>query len=376
MTTNLSRRAWLQRSAMAAAVLPISRWYQPDDSNAYTHRLPNPAGKIRLNANENPYGPSENAKKAMVESMSEANRYPRDFIAKLQEAIATREGLTPEHVLITAGSTELLGLAGLANGMGGGELVACHPTFDFLMVYAERLGCTWARTPLDKKFQYDLHALDGLIGPRTKLIFVCNPNNPTGIEIPYPRLKSFCGAYGSKYPLYVDEAYIELSNGGRKGSMAGLIEQQPKLIIGRTFSKVHGLAGMRIGYALAQPDMIKAMGNLQTTRNIPISALAAAAAIAALNDPDFENFSRAKIIEGRKMVNDAFDSWGVEYLESSTNFVFFKNEKFTTDPVEAMAKENILIRSYDYVPGWSRVSIGTTEEMEMFIAAAKKYVVS
>ncbi len=376
MTTNLSRRAWLQRSAMAAAVLPISRWYQPDDSNAYTHHLPDPAGKIRLNANENPYGPSENAKKAMIESMSEANRYPRDLIGKLQEAIATREGLTPEHVLITAGSTELLGLAGLANGMGGGELVACHPTFDFLMVYAERLGCTWARTPLDKKFQYDLHALDNAIGPKTKLIFVCNPNNPTGIEIPYPRLKSFCGAHGSKYPLYVDEAYIELSNGGRKGSMAGLIEQQPKLIIGRTFSKVHGLAGMRIGYALAQPDMIKAMGNLQTTRNIPISALAAAAAIAALNDPDFENFSRGKILEGRKMVNDAFDSWGVEYLESSTNFVFFKNEKFTTDPVEAMAKENILIRSYDYVPGWSRVSIGTTEEMEMFIAAAKKYVVT
>ena len=372
MTTNLSRRAWLQRSAMAAAVLPISRWYQPD-GNGYTHQLPDPTGKIRLNANENPYGPSDNAKKAMVDSMSEANRYPRDFIAKLQEAIATREGLTPEHVLITAGSTELLGLAGLTNGMGGGELVACHPTFDFLMVYAERLGSTWARTPLDKKFQYDLHALDKVIGSNTKLIFVCNPNNPTGMEIPYPRLKSFCGEHGSKYPLFIDEAYIELSNGGRKSSMAGLIEQQPKLIIGRTFSKVHGLAGMRIGYALAQPDMIKAMSNLQTTRSLPISALAAAAAIAALNDPDFENFSRGKIIEGRKMVSDAFDSWGVEYLESSTNFVFFKNDKFKSDPVEAMAKENILIRSYDYVPGWSRVSIGTIEEMEKFIQAMGKY---
>lgn len=375
MTTNLSRRAWLQRSAMAAAVLPISRWYQPD-SNGYTQHLPDPTGKIRLNSNENPYGPSENARKAMMDSMAEANRYPRDFISKLKEDIATREGLTPDHVLITAGSTELLALAGLTYGLGGGELVACHPTFDFMMVFAERLGCTWARTPLDKKFQYDLHALDKVIGPKTKLIFVCNPNNPTGMEIPYPRLKSFCGAHASKYPLFVDEAYIELSNGGRKSSMALLIEQQPKLIIGRTFSKVHGLAGMRIGYALAQPDMINAMSNLQTTRNVPVSALAASAAIASLKDTTFEDYCRGRILEGRKMVNDAFDSWGVEYLESSTNFVFFRNEKFTTDPVEAMAKENILIRSYDYVPGWSRVSIGTIEEMEMFIAAAKKYVVA
>ena len=373
MTTNLSRRTWLQRSAMAAAVLPISRWYLPDN-NEYTQRLPDPTGKIRLNLNENPYGPGESARKAMMDSIGEANRYPREFISKLQQEIAAREGLTPEHVLITAGSTELLGLAGLTNGMGGGELVACHPTFDFLMLFAERLGCTWARTPLDKKYQYDLHALDNLIGSKTKLIFVCNPNNPTGLEIPYGRLKSFCGAHGSKYPLYIDEAYIELSNGGRKSSMAGLIEQQPKLIIGRTFSKVFGLAGMRVGYALAHPDMIKAMSNLQTTRSMSISALAAAAAMASLKDAEFENFSRNKIIGGRKMVSDAFDSWGVDYLESSTNFVFFKNEKFGTNPVEAMAKENILIRSYDYVAGWSRVSIGTTEEMEMFIAAAKKYV--
>lgn len=375
MTTNLSRRAWLQRSAMAAAVLPISRWYLPD-GNGYTQQLPDLTGKIRLNSNENPYGPSENSKKAMMDSMAEANRYPRDFITKLKEEIATREALTPEHVLIAAGSTELLGLAGLTFGLGGGELAACHPTFDFMMVFAERLGCTWARTPLDKKFQYDLHALDKIIGPKTKLIFVCNPNNPTGIEIPYPRLKSFCGAHGTKYPLFVDEAYIELSNGGRKGSMAGLIEQQPKLIIGRTFSKVHGLAGMRIGYALAQPDMIKAMSNLQSTRGMSVSALAASAALASLKDPAFEDYCRGRILEGRKMVNDTFDQWGVEYLESSTNFVFFKNEKFATDPVEAMAKENILIRSYDYVPGWSRVSIGTVEEMEMFLTAAKKYVVS
>ena len=373
MTTNLSRRAWIQRSAMAAAVLPISRWYQPENEN-YVNALPKPDGKIRLNANENPYGPSESARKAITDSLNEANRYPWEIIKKLREDIAAREGLTSEHVMITAGSTELLGLAGLINGMQGGELVACHPTFDFLMLYAERLGCTWARTPLDKNFQYDLHALDSAIGPRTKLIFVCNPNNPTGIEIPYNRLKSFCGAHASKYPVYIDEAYIELSKGGRKSSMAGLINEQPKLIIGRTFSKIHGLAGLRVGYALAQPDMIKTMTNLDTGRGMAISGLAAAAALASLKDGAFETSCRNQIIAARDLVCKAFDDWGVKYLESSTNFVFFNNEKFSSDPVEAMEKENILIRSYDYVSGWSRVSIGTMEEMEMFVAAAKKYV--
>jgi histidinol-phosphate aminotransferase len=357
---------------MAAAVLPISRWYQPDRFDTASGSS-NP-GSIRLNSNENPYGPSESVRKAILDNLTEVNRYPWNAINSLKEEIAARENLTSDHVMITAGSTELLGLAGLAHGMQGGELVACHPTFDFLLVYAERLGCTWARTPLDKHFQYDLHALDNIVSTNTKLIFICNPNNPTGMEIPFPRLRSFCDAHASKYPVYVDEAYIELSPHGRKGSMAELVSQLPNLIIGRTFSKVHGLAGMRIGYALAHPDMIKKMSNLHTGRGMSISGLAAAAAMASLNDPEFEAFSRSKIIEGREKVSKAFDDWNVKYLPSATNFIFFQNDTFTMDPVEAMEKENILLRKYDYVPGWSRVSIGTTEEVNSFLEAIGKYV--
>jgi histidinol-phosphate aminotransferase len=296
-------------------------------------------------------------------------------MASLRDEIARRENLSPEHILLTAGSTELLGLVGLTYGLQGGEVVACHPTFDFMLAYAERLGCRWARTPLTSTYQYDLNGLDNACGSNTKLIFVCNPNNPTGIEIPTAELKSFCETQAKKYPVYVDEAYIELSPNGRESSMVSLVDSNPNIIVGRTFSKVHGLAGLRIGYAIANPVTIELLANFHIGRGMTISATSASAAIACLKDTEFEAFSRRKIIEGREMVCKAFDKWGIEYMPSAANFVFFKNDKFNMDPVEAMEKEDILIRSYDYFPGWTRVSVGTTEEMEAFIAAAQKYVV-
>ncbi len=375
MTTNtLSRRKWIQRSALAAAILPVSRWYPGSDDFNYTLRDRGAVGMTRLNSNENAYGPSDAARKAMIDSLAEANRYPWDYISALKEEIAAREGLTSDHILITAGSTELLGLAGLTFGINGGEILSCHPTFDFVMLYAAKMGCTWARTPVDANYQYDLGALTNASGPNTKLIFICNPNNPTSLELPHDDLKSFCEYHAMKYPVYIDEAYIEFSPNGRKNSMAGLVDKLPFLIVARTFSKVQGLAGMRIGYAVAQPDVITAMSNFCTTRSMGISVPSAAGAMACLKDNTFETYSREKIIEGRTMVCKAFDQWGVTYLPSATNFVFFKNDKFKVDPSTALENDNILIRKYDYLGSWSRVSIGTLEEMTTFVKAIGKYV--
>jgi len=358
---------------MAAAVLPVSRWYQPDQGELPSKRAVS-EGVIRLNMNENAYGPSEAARKAIMESLSEANRYPRHFTTALREEIAKRDNVTPDHVLLTAGSTELLGLAGLVFGLEKGDLVACNPTFDFLLLYAERLGCSWARTPLTPTYQQDLNGLDKACGSNTKLIFVCNPNNPTGIEIPTAELRSFCEAQAKKYPVYVDEAYVELSPNGRNSSMAGLVDSNPNIIVGRTFSKVHGLAGMRIGYAIANPVTIERLANLHTGRGMTLSCAAAAAALACLNDPEFENYSRTKIIEGREMVSKAFDKWGVEHLPSAANFIMFRNDKFSSDPVAALEKDNILLRKYDHLIGWTRVSIGTIDEMNAFLTAARKHI--
>ena len=373
MTQQISRRSWLKHSALAAAILPVSNWYLPDLRDTSLLNI-NGEAPIRLNSNENAYGPSESAKKAIIESLKDANRYPRNYTAKLREEIALREGLTPDHVLLTAGSTELLGLAGLVYGLDKGELVACNPTFDFLMLYAERLGCSWGRTTLTPEYQQDLNALDKACGSKTSLIFICNPNNPTGIEVPTQELKDFCETQSAKYPVYVDEAYVELSPNGRNSSMASLTLNNPNIIVGRTFSKVHGLAGMRIGYALANPVTIERLSNLHTGRGMTLSCASAAAALASLNDPDFEEYCRTKIIDNREMLSKAFDQMGVKYLPSAANFVLFSNDKFRTDPAESLEKDNILVRKYDHLYGWTRVSIGTTEEMEKFIAAVRKYI--
>ena len=373
MTQQISRRSWLKHSALAAAILPVSNWYLPDLRDTSLLNI-NGEAPIRLNSNENAYGPSESAKKAIIESLKDANRYPRNYTAKLREEIALREGLTPDHVLLTAGSTELLGLAGLVYGLDKGELVACNPTFDFLMLYAERLGCSWGRTTLTPEYQQDLNALDKACGSKTSLIFICNPNNPTGIEVPTQELKDFCETQSAKYPVYVDEAYVELSPNGRNSSMASLTLNNPNIIVGRTFSKVHGLAGMRIGYALANPVTIERLSNLHTGRGMTLSCTSAAAALASLNDPDFEAYCRTKIIDNREMLSKAFDQMGVKYLPSAANFVLFSNDKFRTDPAESLEKDNILVRKYDHLYGWTRVSIGTTEEMEKFIAAVRKYI--
>ena len=373
MTQQISRRSWLKHSALAAAILPVNNWYLPDLRDTSLLNI-NGEAPIRLNSNENAYGPSESAKKAIIESLKDANRYPRNYTAKLREEIALREGLTPDHVLLTAGSTELLGLAGLVYGLDKGELVACNPTFDFLMLYAERLGCSWGRTTLTPEYQQDLNALDKACGSKTSLIFICNPNNPTGIEVPTQELKDFCETQSAKYPVYVDEAYVELSPNGRNSSMASLTLNNPNIIVGRTFSKVHGLAGMRIGYALANPVTIERLSNLHTGRGMTLSCTSAAAALASLNDPDFEAYCRTKIIDNREMLSKAFDQMGVKYLPSAANFVLFSNDKFRTDPAESLEKDNILVRKYDHLYGWTRVSIGTTEEMEKFIAAVRKYI--
>ena len=228
--------------------------------------------------------------------------------------------------------------------------------------------------PLDANNQYDLATLGKMANGNTKLIFVCNPNNPTGVEIPYETLKDFCQSHASTYPVYVDEAYIELSSNGLKSSMASLIPSHHQLIVARTFSKVYGLAGMRIGYALAHPDIIKGMSDMHTGRTMTLSAPSAAAALACMKDSEFEEFSKSKIRQGIDIVSRAFEQWGVEYLPSSTNFIFFKNDKFSADPVKALAEQNIFIRNYEAVPGWSRVSIGTLEEMHSFVSAAGKLV--
>lgn len=379
MKNQISRRDLLKKGALATAFLPLAGASIAKESLfTNTDQGQNLSGEptmVKLNSNENPFGPSEKARQAIIDSISMGNRYPGNIMRKLTKAIAEKEGLTSKHVMITAGSSELLGLAGLAYGMKGGSLISSQPTFDFLLEYSTRVGANWIKVPLTREHQYNLDGIRQKVDDDTKLIFVCNPNNPTGVEIPNSDVKSFCHEMAPKHAVYLDEAYIELSSMGIKGSMVSLVDQYPNLMIARTFSKIYGLAGLRIGYLLAHPDTVKKLSGLHTGRRMTVSATSAAAALASLEDEAFFTKSRNMNELAREKVYRHFDQWGIEYLPSATSFIFFKTDKFEVDIRKALEKENVYIRDYSHVPGWARVSMGTLSEMDTFLEHTGNFVV-
>lgn len=330
---------------------------------------------VKLNSNENPYGPSGSARRAIIDAIDSGNRYPRPAIRELREQIAAHEGLSPDQIIITAGSTELLGVVGLMGGIDKGTVIGCDPTFDFMLHYARHVGARWVKVPLTEDHHYDLRGINNAVDNHTKLIFICNPNNPTGTELPRSILQPFCEVLSERCLVYIDEAYIEFARDGLRSSLAPLTGAHPNLIVGRTFSKVYGLAGMRIGYGIAHPDTIRSIGSYIQGRRVTPAVCSVAAAGASLGDTGFVTLTLDGSSRGKEIVYASFDNWGVEYIPSSTNFVFFKTERFQPYKiVEELGRRNVLIRNYGHVPGWARVSIGKPEEMQIFVDITEEYL--
>ncbi len=379
---SVSRRSILKGGLFASAALPflsvsgvVHSWRETQLQDELNATGPED-DLVKLNSNENPYGPSEKARQAIIEAISSGNRYPRPAISKLTKQIAQYENLSPDQVIITAGSTELLGVFGLMAGMQKGKVIGCDPTFDFMLYFAEKYSANWVKVPLTDDHQYNLKGIQTEMDDNTRLIFVCNPNNPTGGELPKDDLALFCQEASRNTMVYVDEAYIEFSRNGLESSLASMTRSNRNLVIGRTFSKIYGLAGMRVGYAIGHPDTIKEVRSHLQGRAITPSATSIAAAAASLGDEQFLSHCRKMNDEAKAMVYSAFDEVGIEYIPSSTSFILFKTDKFgSTDVRKELQRKNILIRDYRHVPGWARVSMGTPDDMKAFLKATRKMVV-
>ena len=196
------------------------------------------------------------------------------------------------------------------------------------------------------------------------LIYICNPNNPTGLTLDGDTLRDFCRSVGRKAVVVVDEAYNELTDHPAYTSMVDLVREDENIVVMRTFSKIFGMAGMRVGYGMARPDLAKTIaGHVMAWPNV----VGLAAALASYTDDEFIKFSRTKIHEGRKMVNDTFRRNGVEPLPSQANFVYADIGRNATEFQKRMAERNILIRgSFDHYPNYTRVSMGRIEDIEVF----------
>ena len=373
MAAPVSRRSLLLGSSAAVAAGMLAR---PAAAQPAGHAVGPAAGQstelARLIANENPYGPAASARRAVTDGLATAWQYPMGHDQPLKQMIATREGLTPAHVMIGEGSGEILRIAGLIFGSDGGEVVAATPTFNFLQDYVRQVGGTVTEVPLDGRMRHDLKALAAAVSGRTRLLSVCNPNNPTGTLIKGPELRPFVQAMAKQTTVLVDEAYLDLWDDWPAHTATDRVLAGDAVIVTRTFSKLHGLAGLRVGYALAPPALIQ---RLEQHRMTLLGFAGVAAATASYQDLEFQAFSRARLQESLALTTAALRVLRLPHVEEPrANFVFFDTGGPLGDFSAAMRRAGYLVgRPFAPYATWCRVSMGTVEQMRGFAAALRGY---
>lgn len=377
MAHTLNRRDWLRSMALLAggaalSTTAVAREVAPEFL-PYILRRNAQTGPVNLGSNENPFGPSEAARKAIVDNLGIYNRYPRHVNKDLHAALAKREGLPPEQIMLGGGSSELLGVFGHCFGHKGGNFVAPYPTFALMMTFAEVYGVQWNKVMVGPDLGLDLGAMERAINPDTKLVFVCNPNNPTGTLLPAQAVEDFIHRVAPKLPVIVDEAYIELIEDKKHRSMTHLIAQYSNVIVLRTFSKIYGLAGMRVGYAMAQAVTIEKLKKYQMGHGISVSAPAAVAALASMQDEAFAAFTRQQVKIAREYTFGQLQQMNLAPVPSHTNFMVFPIAQYKGDFKAEMLRRGYIIQTWD-IGGrpYCRVSMGTREDMQGFVAALKE----
>lgn len=328
----------------------------------------------RLMANENPYGPTPMALEAFKEAAASGNRYAWGELFALIDKIAAKEGLTKDNILMGPGSSDLLEKVGVIFFMNGGNIVSADPSYMSMMQVAQAVGAEWKGVPLKKDWSHDLKAMEKAIDKDTKLVYICNPNNPTGSLTDTEVLKAFCSRVSEKVPVFVDEAYLEFLENSEEKSMVSLVQEGKNVIVARTFSKIYGMAGLRVGYIAAQPETLARLNSI-TRGGMGISYPSVYAATAALDDVEFVKKSRKLNTECRNYVMDNLKTMGFDYIPSSTSFVIFPIELDGQEFLGKMQAEGVLVRSFGFMDKkWCRVSMGTMEEMEKFMSAFKKVI--
>lgn len=358
-----NRRQFLLQSSLALTGLSITGSLR---ANHFNRRNPDAKG-IYLNANENPYGPSPMAREAILQQYLNSNRYPDDPLNALKIKIAHHWGVKDVNILLGAGSSEIIGLAALQVSKTRKAVLTAEPAYKVWNNQATAFGLRIERLPLTNERKFDLNALAAAINGDTAMVYICNPNNPTGTFIDVASLKKFAITASQKTMVFIDEAYTEYAG---LESLATLAISNKNIVVAKTYSKIYGLAGARIGYAIAHPDTITALGSLQAWPDFAVSTVAAAAASASLDDTGFVNDCLKKTDAARERCYETFKKRSLDYIPSSTNFILFNIDSYKKDFIKEMLAKDIHVQYREHFGGkWCRVSMGTMEEMERFCGA-------
>jgi histidinol-phosphate aminotransferase len=364
MPENSSRRQWLKTTAVAVTGFSIAPSLFANEREKYRS-----AGIILLNSNENAYGPSAATKKAMADALVRSNRYADDDIPILKQQIANHWNVGRENLLMGAGSSEILGLSSMLISSVKGNIITAEPSYRVWNGQAEAFGLQFKRIPLASDRTLDLAAMLSAIDKDTRMVYVCNPNNPIGTYVEDHLLRNFVIECSKKCLVLVDEAYTEFAN---IPSLKDIAITNPNVIVAKTFSKIYGLAGARIGYAIAHASTIQKLSSFQPWTDMSLSMASCAAASAALKDQAFVNECREKTAKAREMCYSCFADLKLDYIKSHTSFILFNIDKIGSDFSQKMLAKNIYVQYRDHFGGkWSRVSMGTVEEIQTFCSTLK-----
>jgi histidinol-phosphate aminotransferase len=364
----ITRRTLLRRIG-AGAVVGVGIPFLSGFSHAEGGQLPDlrhAGGPVLLNRNENAYGPSEKVLAAMREALSLTHRFPQQDFYVLRGEIANRHAVKPDQVVLGCGSSEILRMAASTFLGRGKKLVLAAPTFDVITYYARGAGAQVVAVPLNKRFAHDLGAMANRTDASTSLVYICNPNNPTGTLTPRRDLELFIRKLPATAHVVVDEAYHHYVGG--TSAYASFIDHpidDSRVIVTRTFSKIHGLAGIRIGYAIAASQVARRISSYRLLDGVNV--VAASAALAALQDAEHLRASAQRNTDDREEFFNQVSARMLRTIDSHTNFVMLNAGHPAEEIVEHFKKNNILLpRPVESMSNYVRVSLGTAEEMLEF----------
>jgi histidinol-phosphate aminotransferase len=368
----ISRRSFFQRlgaSAVAEAAVQSLSSLSLGQASQTPQSLSQLARPVLLDQNENAFGPSEKVIATLREALAIANRYPRSELEVLRAKLAALHTVKEEQILLGCGSSEILRLAVDVLLGSGRRLVQAAPTYPALGDLARGAGVEVVDVPLTKRYEHDLDAMLAHADSSTGLVYICNPNNPTATLTPRKDIESFIRKLPGNVTILIDEAYCHFVSPHL--GFATFLEHpfdDPRLVVCRTFSKVYGLAGMRVGYAVGAPDLLRRLSDRRLQYGI--SAISAKAAAGAVDDADYVRLAVKRNSDDRQEFMNQVNIRMLRALDSHTNFVAVNPMRPPEQVIEHLKTHNVLIGPLiPAMPKYVRISLGTPADMEKLWAA-------
>jgi histidinol-phosphate aminotransferase len=323
---------------------------------------------IKLASNENPLPPSERVQKAIVAALPTLNRYPDGGGFYLRQALAKKHGVTPEHVVLGNGSNELIELLVHAFMRPGDEAVVPHPSFVVYPMSVQAAGGIRVVVML-RDYRLDLEAMGRAVTPLTKLVFIANPNNPTATMVTADEVERFMARMPDRTIVVFDEAYVEFAQGPDFPDSLAYMKQGRKVVVLRTFSKAASLAGLRVGYGVADPDAVALLNRIRPPFNV--NSLAQAAALAALDDEPHILECVRLIDAGRQFLYDEFKALGLKYVPSRANFILVDVGRSAAEIYQKLLREGVIVRPMTSfgMETALRITVGTPQENRRLLRA-------